>query len=670
MRTLLTSLGMATAAVLSAQQMTLDWATPTVPGIHRVKYATNGDVFSLGTGSNSAVIQRFSSTGNILWTRTLSAPTLYAIDMDVDGSDNVFIYVGFTTGQLDLDPGPNTALVDPGKVYAKYNGNGQYQWGFSVGNTTDLSEDYGGVSCDDAGNLYICGDLGQGTYDMDPGPGVSNIVVGTFSTGAFMARYRPDGSLAWADVRTWYGGFSSCRDIAVMRDGTSFYIVQALDNGGPLSSQIDVDPGPGTYNVYTETTNILRYDSAFTFMAQGYCGSGDLRLCADAAGSAYMMGGGTGSSFAAVKYNQNGQALQQVYQTSLLSTGNLRLGDIAPDEQGGCLGSYSNNCTASYVRFYKMNVSGLVDFNLSLYSGTDCTLPGGKGFDLRGGNFVVGTYNQNYTIDFEPGAGVLNLPAVTSDDGVVAQYGWCSGAPYDPIAVEALTPVCANSEATFVVEGYGDASGYAWTLPVGWAVVSGEGTGELVVSTAGEGFGLLQVAAVNACGTSAPISGQFYVTDAQVNAGADQLICPGQSAQLIATTPNANSYLWEPGGATTASIEVTPSSTTTYTVTINSAGCLASDEITVVVDPCLGVSEAAAPLLRVSPVPVSSGAPLRVEGLGSARVLQVLGADGRVLEPVPGPAGDAVLVPTDGLAPGAYRLRLSDGRAVPFVVVR
>ena len=670
MRTLLTSFGLAITAVLSAQQMTLDWATPTVPGIHRVKYATNGDVFSLGTGSNSAVIQRFSSTGNILWTRTLSAPTLYAIDMDVDGSDNVFIYVGFTTGQLDLDPGPNTALVDPGKVYAKYNGNGQYQWGFSVGNTTDLSEDYGGVSCDDAGNLYICGDLGQGTYDMDPGPGVSNIVVGTFSTGAYMARYRPDGSLAWADVRTWYGGFSSCRDIAVMRDGSSFYIVQALDNGGPLSSQIDVDPGPGTYNVYTETTSILRYDSAFTFMAQGYCGSGDLRLCADAAGSAYMMGGGTGSSFAAVKYNQSGQTLEQVYQTSLLSTGNLRLGDIAPDEQGGCLGSYSNNCTASYVRFYKMNVSGLVDFNLSLYSGTDCTLPGGKGFDLRGGNFVVGTYNQNYVIDFEPGVGVLNLPAVTSDDGVVAQYGWCSGAPYDPIAVEALTPVCANSEATFVVEGYGDASGYAWTLPVGWTAVSGEGTEELVVSMAGEGFGLLQVAAVNACGTSAPISGQFYVTDAQVNAGADQLICPGQSAQLIATTPNANSYLWEPGGATTASIEVTPSSTTTYTVTINSAGCLASDEITVVVDPCLGVSEAAAPVLRVSPVPVSSGAPLRVEGLGSTRALQVLGADGRVLARVPGPAGDAVLVPTDGLAPGAYRLRLSDGRAVPFVVVR
>jgi hypothetical protein len=257
-----------------------------------------------------------------------------------------------------------------------------------------------------------------------------------------------------------------------------------------------------------------------------------------------------------------------------------------------------------------------------------------------------------------------------TNDGVVAQYGWCAGAPFDPISVDALTPVCANSEVSFAVEGYGDASGYSWTLPVGWTVVSGQGTGELVVSTAGEGFGLLQVASTNACGTSAPISGQFYVTDALVDAGADQVICPGQSAQLIATTPNANSYLWEPGGATTASIEVLPATTTNYTVTINSAGCLASDEVTVVVDPCLSVSEGGARALHLSPVPVSMGTPLRVEGLGSIRVLHVICADGRTVQAAPTVVADAVLVPTDELAPGVYRLRLGDGRAVPFVVVR
>lgn len=46
-------------------------------------------------------------------------------------------------------------------------------------------------------------------------------------------------------------------------------------------------------------------------------------------------------------------------------------------------------------------------------------------------------------------------------------------------------------------------------------------------------------------------------------------ICPGQSATLTATVTGATSYLWSPGGQTTATITVTPGSTTTYTCTVN-----------------------------------------------------------------------------------------------------
>jgi gliding motility-associated-like protein len=45
-------------------------------------------------------------------------------------------------------------------------------------------------------------------------------------------------------------------------------------------------------------------------------------------------------------------------------------------------------------------------------------------------------------------------------------------------------------------------------------------------------------------------------------------ICPGQSATLTATVTGATSYLWSPGGQTTASITVSPGSTTTYTCTV------------------------------------------------------------------------------------------------------
>lgn len=565
------------ACALQAQQLSLDWATEVVPANNRVKTATNGDVFALGSGANSAVIQRLSATGTVLWTKTLSAPTLYAIDMDVDGSDNLYIYVGFTTGQLDLDPGPNTTLVNPGKVYAKYNSSGQFQWGFSLENTTDLSEDYGGVSCDDAGNLYICGDLNIGTYDFDPGPGVYELTSGDFSISTYIARYRTDGTLAFADLRGWYSGFSSSRDIAAMRDGSSFYVVQTLDNGGPLSSQIDVDPGPGVYNVYTETQNILRYDSSFQFMAQGYCNFGDIRMCTDAAGAAYIQAGGQ-----AVKYDQNGQELTQIYNTTLYTSGNVRLGDIAPDEQGGCLGMYSLNSLNSTIRFYKMNVSGLVDFNLYINSGSDWTYPGGKGFDIDGSALYFGTYNQNYTVDYDPGPDVLSLPANLNNDGVVARFDWCSGAPYDPFEIFTPGALCIGTPATFTVAAFGDASSYAWTVSTGWTIVEGQGTGTITVLSDVLSSGTVSVSAVNSCGTSAPIALNFSFTNPPVaDLGPDVTACAGSEVILFANPPGAT-YLWQDGSTNPSLVTNVPG---VYSVEVTVNGCSDSDQVTVTWQP-------------------------------------------------------------------------------------
>ncbi len=72
------------------------------------------------------------------------------------------------------------------------------------------------------------------------------------------------------------------------------------------------------------------------------------------------------------------------------------------------------------------------------------------------------------------------------------------------------------------------------------------------------------------------------------NAGADQIICAGLSANLSATasagTPGYT-YLWS-NGATTAATSVSPVATTTYTVTVtDSKGCTAVDQMVVTVNP-------------------------------------------------------------------------------------
>ena len=80
-----------------------------------------------------------------------------------------------------------------------------------------------------------------------------------------------------------------------------------------------------------------------------------------------------------------------------------------------------------------------------------------------------------------------------------------------------------------------------------------------------------------------------------VNAGDDQYICSGQSAQLTASSPDAISYEWSPAvGLSNANIAdpiASPTATTTYTVTATTAnGCYVADNVIVAVSPDIVVT--------------------------------------------------------------------------------
>jgi len=72
-----------------------------------------------------------------------------------------------------------------------------------------------------------------------------------------------------------------------------------------------------------------------------------------------------------------------------------------------------------------------------------------------------------------------------------------------------------------------------------------------------------------------------------VDAGLDTTIYLGYGSQSVTLTAQPSggynpTYLWSPGGATTQSVTVSPTTTTTYTVQVtNSIGCIVSDEVLV-----------------------------------------------------------------------------------------
>jgi len=145
---------------------------------------------------------------------------------------------------------------------------------------------------------------------------------------------------------------------------------------------------------------------------------------------------------------------------------------------------------------------------------------------------------------------------VTVTDGVVANAG------------EDQT-ICEGESATLTASGGTD---YLWS--------TGETTANITVNPTATTTYSVTVSDGNSSDTDDVI---ITVNPLPIaDAGANQIICEGDSATLTAT--GGDSYLWS-SGETTASITISPNTTTIYSVTVYQNGCEATDDVQVTVNP-------------------------------------------------------------------------------------
>ncbi|MCZ2139826.1 MAG: hypothetical protein LC096_00400, partial [Bacteroidia bacterium] len=165
--------------------------------------------------------------------------------------------------------------------------------------------------------------------------------------------------------------------------------------------------------------------------------------------------------------------------------------------------------------------------------------------------------------------------------------------PYTPSVIAGNNTVCEGSTNTYSVTPIPEATSYTWTLPGGWTGVSNTNT---ITATAGANGGNITCVANYICGSSTASSLAVTVNPKPtVTASANPAaICSGSSSTLSAS--GATSYIWNPGALPGNSINVSPTITSTYTVTgtdIN--GCTNTTIINVHVDHTLTGTGSASP---------------------------------------------------------------------------
>ena len=283
-------------------------------------------------------------------------------------------------------------------------------------------------------------------------------------------------------------------------------------------------------------------------------------------------GGGGGSSFTGT--------LTSPSFSSGIQTGN-----------GQVLIYYSSTACVSVTRTavsFTINPNPTITVNSgSICSGNSFTMSpsGAASYTYQGGNAVVSpTANTNYT--------VVGTSSLRCNSAPVTSSVTVNALPLPTVSVNSGS-ICSGSSFTMVPTGAN-----TYTFQGGNAVVSPTANATYTV------VGTNSAGCVSATFATSSIT---VAAAPSVSVSGTPSICVGQSATLTAN--GANTYSWNTG-ASTSSVVVNPTVTTSYTVTGTSSvtGCSGTTTVSLLVSPCTGISSVQSALkgLKVYPNPAEN----------------------------------------------------------------
>lgn len=489
--------------------------------------------FTLSPGSNyDAFISKVDAFGNFVWAKQIGINTTgdFAYDVAVDGSGNIYL-TGYFNGTSDFDPGAGvynlTAPSFQQEVFiCKLNSLGNFIWAKQIGGT---QQDWAySIAVDATNNVYTTGFF-SGVADFDPGAGIFNM-TSSGPTDIFVSKLDGSGNFVWA--KQFAGGgtnFSVGRGISVDASGNVY-------TTGNFIGTIDFDPGAGLFNMTHSNSQdvfISKLDASGAFVwAKQINGSGSggaygKDIVVDG-NNVYTTGffSGTGDfDPGAGTFNLTASGLaRDVFVSKLSNAGNFvwaksLAGNGSACGNGIALDVSGNVYTTGYFQSTADFDPGAGTFNLTSLSTNSAFMskldPSGNylwagqvvgaGTGSGANGIVVDGINNFYTtgyfystLDFDAGAGTVNMTSLGGQDVFVTKYNSCPTTS-QPGPISGSTNLCVGAGATtYSIATVVGATSYTWSLPGGW---SGSSSTNTISATPGSS-GTISVTASNTCGTS------------------------------------------------------------------------------------------------------------------------------------------------------------------------
>ncbi|MFH1005419.1 MAG: SBBP repeat-containing protein, partial [Bacteroidota bacterium] len=570
-------------------------------------------------GSYDAFLVKFDANGNRLWATYYGGTDveweINGMSVTTDALENVYM-AGQTSSNSNIASAgsfQNTYNGNRDAFLVKFNDAGNRLWGTYYGG---ISDDYGkSIATDIFGNVYLGGYTSS--ISVIASGGFQNTYGGNYD--AFLVKFDAAGNRLCA---TYYGGTNPDDGTSIAIASGNIYLAGITNSPSGIASGGFQNTYGGTWsdaylakfcscestvNITSTSTNLVcngQCTGTSTVTVTSACGISPYtyswntipvqttQIATGLCAGTYTVTVTNAIAFTATATVTISQPI--ALTTTVTSTGTTcgnNNGTATVTANGGTNYTYlwdpsgqtSQNATELEAGEYTIIVTdanGCIASNtVKVASSQSVTASAGLDNTICIGQTItlIASGGENYL--WNNGAttsSIVVTPSVTSTYSVIAFIGVCSDAASvnvtvlpPPSAYISVTAICAGQIATLTAEGGGN---YNWS--------TGETTESISVSpTTTTTYSV--IVSIGSCWDTASSEVTVYPSPS-VSVSGNTMLCTGDITTLTAS--GDGNYLWS-NGATTSSIIVTPSATSTYSVIAFIDVCSDTASVNVTVSP-------------------------------------------------------------------------------------